>query len=179
MILITGQPRGGLSFVWRLLTAAGYKLAFEPLNPWNRMPADWAGHHEGAKQPWSAYLGDGWQAFDKIIRVRRECMDTCFSQWERDTVRQEPAVLVPKWQALERSMDEEIPTAYSLWYEELCAEPERVMGEVIAWLGGTGSIDGWGEVEPPKWMHRDYDTKTIHPARTGLWRKEPAFEAWW
>jgi len=148
------------------------------MHPSRGMADDWAERYQGAKQPWSSYLGDGWQDFDKIVRVRRECMDTCFSQWERDSVRQEPAILVESWRRLEAEMDEQIPHARSLWYEALCAEPEPVMEDVIAWLGGTGTIHGWGEVEPPKWMHRDYDTKKIHAARAGLWRKEPAFKAW-
>jgi len=178
MILITGQPRGGLSLVWRLLTAAGFRLAFEPLNPWNRMPDDWATRYEGAKQPWSDYLGDGYRDFSKIIRVRRECMDTCYSQWARDTVRQEPEILVPKWRDLDESMDEKIPHAFSLDYAEMCEEPERIMGEVITWLGGTGTIDEWAKSEPPAWFHREYDTTQIHAAASGLWRDDPAWAQW-
>ena len=178
MILVTGQPRGGLSLVWRLLKAAGFNLAFEPLNPWNKMPDDWADRFEGAKQPWSDYLGDGWKDFDKIVRVRRPCMDTCYSQWARDSERRDPNVLVARWHMLDDGMDDKIPHAMDLWYEKMCANPDEVMDEIIQWLGGSGSITGWGSQDPPEWFHKDYDASKIHAPATGLWRNEPAWSAY-
>lgn len=178
MILVTGQARSGTTLVWRLLVAAGFRLAYEPLYPHNPAPPG----PDGSKQPWSKYLGDSRKYYGEIVRVRRDCFDTCYSQWMRVPLgaveRPEPAHLIAHWQRNEAEMDVQIPHALSVEYLDLCASPLAVMGPVIEHLGGGGAVDGWGDVELPEWASAThYRIDRIEATPPGRWRTEPAWGA--